>query len=1320
MYTLLRAASVPSLGIGFQRLGFIASSVLVAVTLSAMPAPRAVEGSPLRSAGVAGLYSPSSITWISVTPDGGSASAPGHKSGNYVDFEAEVISGNSLVYDVTCSVSGAVLACTPEEDQVILPIGFPTTVRVFYQTGAPGTGQVTVRLTESGCTKWCAGDTGYYDVNVGDPLPPTFSNQSNVRLLIPEASFAAGSEPAARFRPHELVLRHLFPGYWTLDTERAVTLVYSSQTGTGRLVIPFNLKLNADPPDDLTARLEVSGVQQGNTIYFSTTNWPDGESRRLALLFDASGFATGSYAYGIVVTSVYGSDAYEAVQTGRVAVLNETVSPFGRGWRVAGIQRLYSNGDTITVVGSDRGDEAHAWSVFFPNGSGGYTGPEGEFSTISAITGGGWKRTMSDGTVHYFGSGGLQDSTVDRNGNVTSYSYDGSSRLTSITDPVGDTTSFSYSTSQVSVSIPGSRTATLGISSGRLTQITDPDGKSVSFGYDGNQRLTSRTSKRGHTTSYSYDYGWMPSGASLPISASRSHVSPRRAGLANYPSEGTSSNPKAVAEPDSAIGTYTDARGKVWIFRVECPSLARTYWKDPLENETTWERQPDGQPTKRVLPNGRDTRYSYDARGNLTQVEEISNGAKWRYAYESTYNNLVQMVTPLADTFEINYDDHGNPNELIVPEDSVWKMTYNSRGQPVEIVHLVLTAGGKAFVTADSLFYDESGTRNLIRRRRQNGPGADWDTVGYSYDAAGRTTEVRDQRGGAVQFAYDAMNRVTSRTDQLSRAESWTYNAAGLDSVWTNRRSQTVKYAYDALDRLVEKVANDTTVFQYDAEDHLTRAYDGDSDVYFYPDALGRDTATVQNGKRIGYTYYDGMWDQKTLRDPDGGVHTFTYDTLSRLTQIKDPENAVTTFAYDTMDRRTSMTQANGVETSYSYDGSSHVTQIAAMYGTTTYASFDYSYDPQGNRSGWTYENGDFYTFTHDYQGQLKSAKLQQEDSTVLYSSSFSYDGANNRTAGGDYSGYTYNAANRLTSTDSSSYSYDNDGNLTSETDRGTSYTYSYDREGRLTGQTGPSLTVSFKYDALGRRIEQSVNGTVTKFLYDDDHVLADLNNSGTTIARYTHGPEVDQIVSARRGGTNYYYIQDALGSVVRILDGSRNLKNSYDYLAWGEIRSETEGIDNRYTYTGRELTPDGHTMYYRARTYWLGLGRFGQEDAAGLFLSDANLYRYVRNAPCNLTDPSGHFPCGRELLEVGLVYAGGKAAMKVGRWAAGRLKSLGRIAYLSGKTDEGLHASKAATKAEKGFLGGWKSWVSVVPVVGAFFAGYDLGSCIAEVLEWD
>lgn len=60
----------------------------------------------------------------------------------------------------------------------------------------------------------------------------------------------------------------------------------------------------------------------------------------------------------------------------------------------------------------------------------------------------------------------------------------------------------------------------------------------------------------------------------------------------------------------------------------------------------------------------------------------------------------------------------------------------------------------------------------------------------------------------------------------------------------------------------------------------------------------------------------------------------------------------------------------------------------------------------------------------------------------------------------------------------------------------------------------------------------------------------------------------------------------------------------------------------NRYAYDGRDFDPEVGLQYNRARHYDPEMGRWINLDPIG-FEDGANLYRYVGNGPCNLTDPT-------------------------------------------------------------------------------------------------
>ncbi len=146
--------------------------------------------------------------------------------------------------------------------------------------------------------------------------------------------------------------------------------------------------------------------------------------------------------------------------------------------------------------------------------------------------------------------------------------------------------------------------------------------------------------------------------------------------------------------------------------------------------------------------------------------------------------------------------------------------------------------------------------------------------------------------------------------------------------------------------------------------------------------------------------------------------------------------------------------------------------------------------------------------------------------------------------------------------------------------------------------------------------------------LYDGNNVLADLTDGNMT--KFYVTPFLDQnlsmtVVGGPQAGI-YYYSQDGLGSVRTLTDSAGDLTNHYDHDAFGVPLSlgTNEGVEQRYTYTGREASGvGGAPMYYRNRTNFNGLGRFGTRDPIE-YQAGVNIYVYVLNAPLTATDPYG------------------------------------------------------------------------------------------------
>jgi RHS repeat-associated protein len=80
----------------------------------------------------------------------------------------------------------------------------------------------------------------------------------------------------------------------------------------------------------------------------------------------------------------------------------------------------------------------------------------------------------------------------------------------------------------------------------------------------------------------------------------------------------------------------------------------------------------------------------------------------------------------------------------------------------------------------------------------------------------------------------------------------------------------------------------------------------------------------------------------------------------------------------------------------------------------------------------------------------------------------------------------------------------------------------------------------------------------------------------------------------------------------------------TFTYSSFGTLVARTGQVSLIYGFTGQETDAESDLMYYDARYYTPGLGRFVSEDPIGFAALDTNLYRYTANNPINYVDPMG------------------------------------------------------------------------------------------------
>ena len=156
------------------------------------------------------------------------------------------------------------------------------------------------------------------------------------------------------------------------------------------------------------------------------------------------------------------------------------------------------------------------------------------------------------------------------------------------------------------------------------------------------------------------------------------------------------------------------------------------------------------------------------------------------------------------------------------------------------------------------------------------------------------------------------------------------------------------------------------------------------------------------------------------------------------------------------------------------------------------------------------------------------------------------------------------------------------------------------------------------RYDAEGLRFELLENGRRTSFVYHDGELLQEegREEQGTS---YHLGAGMEAF---RRGQELSYYHRDEQLSTVFVTDGQGEIRNSYQYDAFGIPLETTEQLNNRIRYTGQQYDELTEQYYLRARYYNPVAGRFMQED---VYQGDGlNLYAYCGNNPVVYYDPSG------------------------------------------------------------------------------------------------
>jgi len=476
----------------------------------------------------------------------------------------------------------------------------------------------------------------------------------------------------------------------------------------------------------------------------------------------------------------------------------------------------------------------------------------------------------------------------------------------------------------------------------------------------------------------------------------------------------------------------------------------------------------------------------------------------------------------------------------------------------------------------------------------------------YQYESGvnnGRLQKMTFGNDQTVQYSYDKFDR-TTKEQYNNVTYEYAYDASGQLAKQTSTAGEEYNYEYDSLGRLIRSNEYNSGTFEqrtehiYDASNRLTKQswYNAGGVTtmsYAYSTTTGLLSslnATVQNSSiPVTYTYQGA----NQLRSKAiGSVMTKAYNFRS--------DSGYATALPDYVNYRDSSSNLIYGDNCH-YDSNGRLVKILDSGSSTTTRAI-YGYDQQGQLTSATV-GGTRYEYSYDTAGNIQSKKVGSTTTNYTYGNSAWRDLL---TAYGGNT-ITYSGGNPTKYYDGSTFTWTQGRRLATAKVGNTNISYTYDMAGVRSSKTVGSTT--YKYTTLSGLVTRQTGGNATiDFVYD----------------------ESNQPLAMKYNGKVYYYVLNAQGDVVRIVDGSRNVVASYSYDPWGKLLSSSGTLANVNPLRYRGYYYDSETGFYylQSRYYDPAIGRFinadsyASTDATGLL--STNMFAYCENDPVNRSDPSG------------------------------------------------------------------------------------------------
>lgn len=644
---------------------------------------------------------------------------------------------------------------------------------------------------------------------------------------------------------------------------------------------------------------------------------------------------------------------------------------------------------------------------------------------------------------------------------------------------------------------------------------------------------------------------------------------------------------------------------------------------------TTYHYSPDnGRQTMTFQSNRIAAHFSYNTQGFTNAIA--------RKSYSRSSYNANPSGTAQWQSYKFVTDSFGNPTDIYVSGSD------NSVSTPI---YSDIKLANYEYETLVNNYSINNG-----RLKKMTYGNSAWTT--YTYDRFDQVIRQDYSGGDSNRYFYNSEGALTKQA---------LVNGSEVDTVYT--------YEYDSLGRLIRSrqsaggnLYSDGTVSEgtmkqrtehlYDAENRITkqasvlgsRTY---TSTYAYNDNVTSNTSSVKDGslKQMGFTELN-----KTM--------SLSYDSLKHLHAAAVNGLYTRTYSYNSVTSLRSTNQISGL--SYTANGNTNLSSL----------NYNYTYDDRGNVTQ-IKQNGSIIA-TYEYNDQNQMISETRGGTAYRYT----YDSAGNiKNVNNTFKTYGYSNSHwkdLLTSYNGQTIYYEGQGGDPANPPisgnptnwyNGSTYTNLTWAKGRqLSSLKKGTTNISYAYDMNGIRKSKTVGTEQHAYLTQNGQVVRETIGTGSTtkildFVYDNNGQPFALCYSANNGQTftDYFYVTNLQGDVVRLVNSVGTTIANYSYDAWGKLLSVTDSIGysitssthianlNPIRYRGYYYDTETGWYYLQSRYYDPITGRFINADSCiytGQGLVSYNVFSYCNNNPTILKDDGGSSPCPAviyALLDIGV-----------------------------------------------------------------------------------